>query len=162
MYGYVMNDFLSSESFEIRMEAIKTVAFILRCDIETRMELRAEQILSDQQGKFFSDLMETHSIKPGREANTSDVGIDDDVINEIAGYSQLFSALFCANFLFRKPIILELAKLVMLFRLDEKVPQRIFRKILKTLNSDAASIMDLNSMESFLSEWFYNSYRIER
>lgn len=136
------------------MAAIKTVSFILHSDIEL------DTLMSDResQKKISEIIFRKHHIDYTSEEMETDDGNDDEKTNKIAGHLQLHISIFCVNFLFRKPIILEISKVILHFKLSEKTAQKLFNKLLKFLNCAPDSLMDSNSIVHFSSQWIRLGY----
>lgn len=163
MYQFLQqNFFLKSEIIEIKMEAIKTIAFVLSSDIEQQEDLRKARAARSSQDIIFNDLFEEKKVANiGYEMETQNENIDEH-INEIADFVQLYSSLFCANFVLRKPIIFEFSKVVLHFQLSEEIATNIFAKVLKFLECDAGSLMDHSNIDDLLSRWFALDYPLQR
>lgn len=136
------------------MEAIKTIGFILHSDIEQ------ETLMSDResQKKISEIIFRKHHIDYTTEEMETDDGNDDEKANKIASHLQLYTSVFCVNFLFRKPIILEISKVVLHFKLSAEMALKLFGKILTFLNCAPDSLMDSNSIVHFSSQWIKLGY----
>lgn len=151
-YNTIYEHFLSSPSFSLRMAAIKAIAYILFNDIESHDDFSQLQSARRSKKKIFAAVFERHQIKiTGGAMEVDDT--DDEEVNSIASSLQLFTSLFCVNFNLRKPLILEISKLVLRYNFSEDASLTIFEKILAFLKCDAQSLIDSNSVEYLLTQW---------
>lgn len=155
MYRFITDIFLKSEVFAIRMAAINCISFMLNSDIEKSEVVQARELKK----RIFGNIVRDHSVKYDGDEMEADVVNDDAEINDISSRLQLFTSIFCANFIMRKPIILEMSKLIFRYKLQNDVALKIFNKILTFLKCDANSLMDSNSIVNLLSQW-YKRYKI--
>lgn len=159
IYEILINKFLKSQIFAVKLAAIEGIGFILSSDIEKDELIQArdlknrlfKQILANHTVKFTSDAMETE--------NAADD--DDDKLNRISSYVQLFTSIFCTNFIMRKSIIFEMSKLSWRYQLPDETSLKLFHGMLKFLKCDAESLFDSNSIVNFLLEWL-QSYREDK
>lgn len=160
MYNFIVDNFLKSEIFEIKMAAIKCIGFILHSDIEKTHN----QTLADRRSKqnIYELISRDQSVPYSEDAMDTDVADCDKVANEISSYLQLFSSIFCVNFILRKPIILEMTKLVLRYNLSEAMAQKMFNKVLAFLKCDAMSLMDSNSIVDLLSQCITNGINLKQ
>lgn len=153
MYLFIIETFLASSLFVIKMAAIKTVGFILHSDIEQIQETSQLKLARKSRAEIFENIMSSQSVQYNGAEIDIDVESDDTESNEIAGYLQLFSTVFCVNFILRKPIMLEMSKLMLRYKISETTAIMMFNKILTFLKCDAPSLMDTNSLIHLLSQW---------
>lgn len=163
MYKLLLkNFFLNSESFVVKMAALKTIAFVLSNDVEHQADLSKARADRSSQKALINEIFEMKTIEYDNSAMETQTENVDEYINEVADYVQLFSALFCANFVLRKSIIFELSKTVLQFKLSEETSVDIFQKILNFLRCDAGSLMDHNNLDDLLSRWFVADFPLDR
>lgn len=160
MYDLLTNTFLASEVVAIRMEAIKTISFILQSDVDLN---QFDQLGAARQSKkkIFNKILAQQKIEYASQAEM-EVDDDDTRANEIAAYFQLFSSLFCSNFLFRKQIIFEMSKLVLRYQVPAEMASKIFAKILTFLKCNADSLMDTNSLVFLIMKWLQAAYKLDK
>lgn len=161
MYDNIAEKFLDSNTFAVRMAAIKIICVILQNDIENCDSYESSTAGRNSKKEFFKNFFKYKKIQytgTEMEVNVS----SDDAINKISSHLQLFTSLFCSNFVLRKEIILELSKLFLTNKLSDEMAQKVLQKILKFLNCDARSLMDQNSLIHLLSQWLINGYAINR
>lgn len=136
------------------MSAIKTIATILHNDIEL---VHKELLLHSNRNskkKIFKSVLRTQCIQINDQMETNDdVTINDEEANFISKSFQLFSSLYCVNFVFRKPLIMEISKLLVRYKIPEAVAMSVYNKILKFLKCDSQSLMDTKSIVHWVSEW---------
>lgn len=141
------------------MAAIECLGNILHNDIEHRADLQVALEVRRNKKKIYKKIMNDHMIRYNDNQMEVTESPDEET-NKIAGYLQLFTTIFCHNFVFRKQLIFELSKLVMLFKLSEETAMKIFKKMLKFLNCNAQSLMDSNNLVHLLSQWFMHAYNL--
>lgn len=161
MYKSICNNFLASDVFAIRMAAINALSFILRSDIENVSDFDQTRSARNSRLDIFKEFFNNQSVTFSGTEMETDWQSDDVETNEISSHVQLFSSLLCANFILRKPIIFELSKLVLRYKLPLDLATRIFEKILKQLKCDAKSLMDTNGIVHLVSQWLNNGYGID-
>ena len=154
-YKVITEHFIQSPSFALRIATIKTLAFILCNDIESTEDHEQLQATRRSKREIFKALFKDHQVKITVEAIEVD-GYDDVEVNTIASSLQLFTSIFCVNFILRKPLILEISKLILRYKLSQETALKIFIKVLAFLKCDATSLMDSNSIESLLTQWIIN------
>lgn len=161
MYDLLIKTFLKSAVVAVRMEAIKTVSFILHSDVELSQEFDQMGAARLSKKKIFKQILAQQKIEYDSEAAGMEVDEDDTRANEIAQYSQLFSSLFCSSFILRKDTIFEMSKLIMRYQVPAEMASKIFAKILTFLKCDADSLMDTNSLVCLIMRWFNSGYKLE-
>jgi hypothetical protein len=142
------------------MATIKTISFILYSDIELVDDFMQMRSARKSKIEIFQVVFDDHRIQTeGNEAiEAMEVDDQDDaVVNTIASSLQLFTSLFCVNFILRKPILMEISKLVLRYNFSSEMAMKIFEKILAFLKCNAESLMDTNSLENLLTQWIVNS-----
>lgn len=132
------------------MAAIKCISSILASDIE-KDELKEARLLKK---KIFGKIIKKYEIK--YDEMETDIESDDEEFNQISSHIQLFTSIFCVNFILRKPIIYEMSKLVVRHKLPDETSLKIFQKFLKFLKCDAESLFDSNSIVHLLFQWYHN------
>lgn len=163
MYQIVLQDFfLKSNIFTVKMTAVKTISFILSNDVEHQKELTKARADRVSQKKLFKEIFHDKSVQYNNNEMETQAEDVDDYINEIAEFVQLYSSLFCANFVLRKALVFELSKIVLHFKLPSETAEKIFKKILTFLKCDAGSLMDHNNLDDLLSRWFYVDIPLDR
>lgn len=161
MYNFISENFLKSGFFTIKMEAIKTLSFILHSDIERRQEFDQTNAARKCKSDIFKKIFASQKVLlDGNEMETDNV--NDDAANYIATSLQLFSSLYCTNFMLRKPIIFEISKLVLGYKLTETLTKKCYDKINAFLKCDAESLMDSNNIVHLMSQWLNNGYVVNR
>lgn len=157
IYNYIVESYLQSDIFGIRLAAIELLSIILKSDIEDRDEL---QIFRSSRRENFKKLLKTCK---------TDVTIDEEAENnldldlttiETSTFIQLFSLLFYSSFLLRKPVLIELSKVIMKFKLSDQISLKIFNKILTNLKCGSKELMDSNSLSHLLSHWMQHTYSL--
>lgn len=161
MYNFISDVFLNSDFFTIKMEAIKTLSFILHSDIERRNEFDQTNAARKCKNEIFRKIFASQKITLDGNERETDL-MSDDTANCIASSLQLFSSLYCTSFMLRKPIIFEISKLVLGYKLTENTSKKCFNKINVFLKCDAESLMDSNSIVHLMSEWLNNGYVVNR
>jgi hypothetical protein len=151
-YKIITDNFIKSPSFSLRMATVKTLAFILYNDIESVDEFAHLRSARRSKRDIFKNLFKDHQIKISVDSMEVD-DTDDVEVNTIASSLQLFTSLFCVNFILRKPIILEISKLILRYNFSNEAALKIFEKILAFLKCDAQSLIDSNSIENLLTQW---------
>lgn len=136
----------------IRMAAVKTISFVLYSDIEMVDEFMQMKAAQNSKVEIFKSIFKDHQIVMRQD--DMEVDENDDVeTNAMASSLQLFTSLFCVNFILRKSIILEISKIVLRYNFKEETALKIFSKMLGFLKCDAQSLMDSNSIENLLTQW---------
>lgn len=108
------------------------------------------------------EILEKNSIKYVADQMETDEQNDDENATIIASFFQLYSSLFCVSFLLRKPIILQMSKLVLQYKLSDETASSVFNKILSFLNCKADSLMDSNSIVDLSSKWIKLGYSMNK
>lgn len=151
MYQLIYENFLQSEVFAIKMAAIKCISFILTSDIEKDELIEARELKK----RIFKGILDSHAITYTDDVMETEKDSDDE-FNKISSHVQLFSSIFCVNFIMRKPLIFEMSKLIFCHKIPDEVALKIFNKILKFLKCDAGSLFDTNSIAHLLLQWFHS------
>lgn len=151
VYDLIIENFLESEVFAIKMAAIKCISFILNSDIEKDEILEARELKK----RVLKKILDKYAIPYNENLMETKIETDDDEFNKVSSLVQLFSSIFCVNFIMRKPIIFEMSKLPRRYRLTDEVVLNIYRKILKFLKCDAESLFDSNSIVHLLLQWYH-------
>ena len=128
---------------EIKLAAIKCLSFIVQI-----------QMGNDFDG--FDSLPSSRSFKLAlygsvllKDLADSDEEIDGN-INTVCSSMQLFSSAFSCNYILRKKIILDMAKLCINKDIKEHDARRVFGKIMKFLKSDFDNFMDTGNILSLI------------
>lgn len=132
------------------MAAIKCLGFILNSNIEETYEQTVRS--RKNQLNIINVVFQNQAINYEETAMDSELEDMDRTENNISSYFQLFSSLFCVNFILRKPIMLEMTKLVLRYKLSETMAQKMFEKVVTFLKCDAMSLMDSNSIVDLISQ----------
>jgi hypothetical protein len=143
------------------MEAIKTLSFILHSNIERRNEFDQTNAARKFKNEIFRKIFASQKITLDGNERETDL-MSDDTANCIASSLQLFSLLYCTNFMLRKPIIFEISKLVLGYKLTENTSKKCFNKINVFLKCDAESLMDSKNIVHLMSEWLNNGDVVNR
>lgn len=157
MYDFIHTNFLESTQFGVKMATIKTISYILYSDIEQ------DNLLSDRKSiKIIADKIFKKQciVYNGPITMETDKYFDDEQNNQISCFLQLYTSVFCVNSMLRKPIILEISKLILKYNITEDVSLRMFNKMLNFLKCAATSLMDSNSIVDLSSHWIKNGYGI--
>ena len=144
------------------MAAIKTIGYILHSNIEQDQEASSLKRARQSRSNILKNILNTQKIQYSGADMETDTENDDDEVNDIACHLQLFSTIFCVNFTMRKPMILEISKMVLRYNLSESTTMKIFNKILDFLKCDAKSLMDANSLIHLLSQWINIGLKVDR
>lgn len=162
MYRCLIVTFLNSDVAIVRMEAIKTISFILHSDIEKSQEFDHMQAARQSKKELFNNILTRQKIQYSENDVMDDVEGADQLERKISSYIQLFSSLFCASFVLRKTIIFEMSKLVLRYKLSGEIASRIFKKIVIYLKCDAESLMDTNSLVHLIMQWQHICYKFDK
>lgn len=149
---------LSSGSFEIRLSSIELLSSILSSDIEQRNELTRYRTTRRQN---FKTMLELHEIKLNKIPTVDNSSNLDVTAIDCATSIQLFSTIFSTSFLFRKPLLIELSKTIIKYKLPHEITFRTFNKIIKYLKCGADQLIDSNSLCHLLTHWMQCSYSLE-
>lgn len=145
MYNVIISRFLNSNSFEIKMAAIKCFSTIMKFDIDAEIDVNDMEIVTSCRNDLFKFFREQ---------------ILDESEAEPAFRIQLCTSLFCASFHLRKPMIFEISRLFYVHKVTLEVSKDCFEKILKFLKCEASSLMDNNSLLCIISQWVLNNISI--
>lgn len=160
MYSFITENFLNSPVFAVKMEAIKTVSYILLSDIEQNSEFGEMRSPRSSKNDIFRSIFDAHRIVYNVNEMETNAQKDDEETNRVASCIQLFTSLFCVNFCLRKPIIFEISKVFLRHQLPEELAANVFNKMLTYLKCDVGSLMDSNSVIHLISTWINDGYTI--
>jgi hypothetical protein len=146
---------LYSSNLEIKFEAINCIGALL----DTRFASSEFDRLASTKTKkleFFQKI----SLSLLVESELA--GSEDGKINSRSIRLHLLTTVCCSNYLLRKKMILELAKLAFEEDLDELEGRRLFAKLLTCLACDSSSLMDGNMTSALLHEWLRLNLAVQK
>ncbi|XP_070498847.1 serine/threonine-protein kinase ATM [Chironomus tepperi] len=159
MYEKVYKECLCSDSFEVRMAAIECFSTILFSEHDDINPINEQKMMNACRKSFFKDFLAEYEFvyKENYENH------NDEDVNNLSTYVQLFTALFFVNFNFRRSNLFELAKIFINFNLTENDGLAIFQKVLKQLKcSSSKSVISTNDIVDLLSKWVEMSLEMNR
>jgi len=159
MYEKIYKECLCSISFEVKMAAIECFSTILFSDYEDNNPIDEQKMMNTCRKSFYKDFFSTYGFVT--KDNYEDY--NDEDINNLSTYVQIFTALFFVNYNFRRLNLFELAKIFMNFNLTENDGLVIFQKVLKQLNcSSSKSVINTNDIVDLLFKWIEMSLEMNR